>query len=95
MPELTIQDHMPIQYCDPRGYVTAELADATSAAVFTPDSEVLIVLERTRRGLWRAQSGDHWTLTYREARKRWATADAAVAELAAGRGLALNEITFG
>lgn len=84
-------EHMPIQYADASGYVTADAEDATTATVFTPDSEVILHMVKTVRGVWAPDTSDHWQLTTRETRKRWPSAELLLADMAAARRLQLTE----
>lgn len=87
-------EHLPWQYGDAAGYITTDTDTAATATLFSPGSEVIVHLIRTRRGRWRADATDTLILSSGEWRTSWPTPDAAIADLAARRGATLRPTTL-
>lgn len=87
-------EHLDWQYGDAAGYITTEPADAVTATLFSPGSEVIVHLIRTRRGRWRVDATDTLLLASGEWRTSWPTPDAALADLTARRNLTPRRVSL-
>lgn len=93
MDETATIEHMPVQYADADHYIVAESANATTATVFTPDSEVLVHVVRTRTGGWRVEASDHFHFSAKVRGMRWRTVAEVLDAIAERYRVAFTEIT--
>ena len=77
-------DHLPAHYVDASGVDTPDPSTAAAAAYVTPTGQVLLRLTRTRRGRWAYAGSDVPAGIL--ARKRWASPEIALANVAWLRG---------
>ncbi len=81
-----ILEHLPVQYGDASGNVTADPDAAVTATYFTPTAEVVLSLTRTPRGRWAYATSDLTPPSRTLTRKRWQSPRIALADLAYLRG---------
>ncbi len=77
-----VLEHLPVQYGDASGNVTADPDTAVTATYFTPTAEVVLSLTRTSRGRWAYATSDFAAVSPSLSRKRWASPAIALADVA-------------